>query len=252
MANETGAQSFPLGADVLQRLDSLTLLTRRPMASGRPGRRRSPLAGSSMEFSDYRRYAPGDDFRRIDWRAYARLERLFLRVFEAEENLTVTMLIDCSDSMYHGKPAKAQLAAALAAALSYVALKCEDRVIVGALTDRLAAYRKTGSGKNAIWTVGDFLNHLPRSGTTDLNRALYDLGRIVSGPGLTIVISDFLAPGGYRTGIRALRQLRQEVALLQILAPDELEPDLQGDWRLRDSEGTGNVDRKRTRLNSSH
>ena len=242
MASENSILRFPLDASIVQRLDSLALLTRRPMASGRPGRRRSPLAGSSMEFSDYRRYAPGDDFRRIDWRAYARLERLFLRVFEAEENLTITVLIDCSDSMYHGKPAKAPLATALAAAISYVALKCEDRVIVGALTDRLAAYRKAGSGKNAIWTVGEFLNRLPRSGTTDLNRALYDLGRIVSGPGLTIVISDFLASGGYQTGIRAVRQLRQEVALLQILAPDELEPDLQGDWRLRDSEGGGNVD----------
>jgi uncharacterized protein (DUF58 family) len=242
MASENSKSRFPLDASIVQRLDSLALLTRRTMASGRPGRRRSPLAGSSMEFSDYRRYAPGDDFRRIDWRAYARLERLFLRVFEAEENLTITVLIDCSDSMYHGKPAKAPLATALAAAISYVALKCEDRVIVGALTDRLAAYRKAGSGKNAIWTVGEFLNRLPRSGTTDLNRALYDLGRIVSGPGLTIVISDFLAPGGYQTGIRAVRQLRQEVALLQILAPDELEPDLQGDWRLRDSEGGGNVD----------
>ncbi len=242
MASENSISRFPLDASIVQRLDSLALLTRRPMASGRPGRRRSPLAGSSMEFSDYRRYAPGDDFRRIDWRAYARLERLFLRVFEAEENLTITVLIDCSDSMHHGKPAKAPLATALAAAISYVALKCEDRVIVGALTDRLAAYRKAGSGKNAIWTVGEFLNRLPRSGTTDLNRALYDLGRIVSGPGLTIVISDFLAPGGYQTGIRAVRQLRQEVALLQILAPDELEPDLQGDWRLRDSEGGGNVD----------
>src|ERR1051326_4866808 len=116
MANENSTARFPLGADVLQRLDSLALLTRRSMATGRPGRRRSPLAGSSMEFADYRRYAPGDDFRRIDWRAYARLERLFLRVFEAEENITVTILLDCSDSMYHGKPAKAQLAAALAAA----------------------------------------------------------------------------------------------------------------------------------------
>src|ERR1051326_9102062 len=127
MANETGAQSFPLGADVLQRLDSLTLLTRRSMATGRPGRRRSPLAGSSMEFSDFRRYAPGDDFRRIDWRAYARLERLFLRVFEAEENITVTVLIDCSASMQHGTPSKAELATTLAAALAYIALKCEDR-----------------------------------------------------------------------------------------------------------------------------
>lgn len=200
------------------------------------------MAGSSMEFADYRRYAPGDDFRRIDWRAYARLERLFLRVFEAEENITVTVLIDCSDSMVHGTPSKATLAKELAAALAYIALKCEDRVILGALTDRLAGFRRVGSGKNAIWTVGEFLGRLPRSGSTDLNRALYDLGRIVSSPGLTLVISDFLAPGGYQTGLRAVRQLRQEVALLHILSPDELEPDIQGDWRLRDSEGSGSIE----------
>lgn len=245
MANESNLANsprFPLEASVLQRLDSLALLTRRPMATGRPGRRRSPLAGSSMEFADYRRYSPGDDFRRIDWRAYARLERLFLRVFEAEENLTVTVLIDCSDSMHHGQPIKIALATQLAAALSYVALKCEDSVLVGALTDRLAGYRRAGSGKNAIWSVGEFLQRLPRSGTTNLNRALYDLGRIVHNPGLTIIISDFLAPGGYETGIRAVRQLRQEVALLHILSPDEIEPDIQGDWRLQDSEGVGNID----------
>ena len=242
MVNERATSRFPLDSGVLQRLDSLALLTRRPMATGRPGRRRSPLAGSSMEFADFRRYTPGDDFRRIDWRAYARLERLFLRVFEAEENLTVTVLVDCSDSMSYGLPTKASLAMELAAALAYVALKCEDSVIVGALTDKLTTYRRVGSGKNAVWSVGEFLQRLPRSGTTDLNRALYDLGRIVNRPGLTIVISDFLAPGGYQTGIQALRQLRQEVALLQILAPDELEPDIQGDWRLQDSEGAGNVD----------
>lgn len=242
MANENETPRFPLEASVLQRLDSLALLTRRPMATGRPGRRRSPLAGSSMEFADYRRYAPGDDFRRIDWRAYARLERLFLRVFEAEENLPVTVLLDCSDSMHHGQPAKMALATQLAAALSYVALKCEDSVIVGALTDRLAAHRRAGSGKHAIWSVGEFLNRLPRSGTTDLNRALYDLGRVIHSPGLTIIISDFLAPGGYQTGIRAVRQLRQEVAMLHILSPDELEPDIQGDWRLQDSEGSGAID----------
>src|SRR5579864_7135715 len=130
MVNESNVARFPLDADVLQRLDNLTLITRKAMASGRPGRRRSPLAGSSMEFADYRRYSPGDDFRRIDWRAYARLERLFLRLFEAEENLTVTILIDCSDSMQYGEPAKAALALALAAALAYIALKCEESVII--------------------------------------------------------------------------------------------------------------------------
>jgi uncharacterized protein (DUF58 family) len=242
MANENGLARFPLDASTLQRLDTLALITRKSMATGRPGRRRSPLGGTSMEFADYRRYAPGDDFRRIDWRAYARLERIFLRVFEAEENLTVTLVLDCSNSMQHGKPSKASLASSIAAALSYVALKCEDGVIVGALTDRLAAYRRVGSGKHALWTIGDFLSHLPDSGPTDLNRALYDLGRVVKSPGLTIVISDFLAPGGYQIGLRSIRELRQEVALLQILSQDELEPDVQGDWQLRDSEGSGNVD----------
>src|SRR5437763_3848620 len=98
--SENTQSRFPLEAEVLQRLDSLALLTRRPMASGRPGRRRSPLAGSSMEFADYRRYAPGDDFRRIDWRAYGRLERLFLRAFEAGANLAVTVLVDWCDFTY--------------------------------------------------------------------------------------------------------------------------------------------------------
>jgi uncharacterized protein (DUF58 family) len=242
MANESSRAPFPLDASTLQRLDSLALVTRKALATGRPGRRRSPLAGSSLEFADYRRYAPGDDFRRIDWRAYARLERLFLRVFEAEENLTVTILIDCSDSMQHGKPPKALLATSLAAALAYIALKCEDRVIIGALTDRLVAHRAAGSGHHAIWAAGEFLSRLPATGTTDLNRALYDLGRIVTGPGLTIMISDFLAPGGYQVGLRTLRQRRQEVALLHLLAPEEIEPDIQGDWRLRDSEGAGSVE----------
>ncbi len=242
MADNGEKLRFPLDAQTLQRLDTLALITRRPMATGRPGRRRSPMAGSSMEFSDFRRYTPGDDFRRIDWRAYARLERLFLRVFEAEENITVTILVDCSASMYYGTPGKADLAISLAAALAYVSLKCEDSVIVGALTDRLVSYRKGSGGKNAIWNIGDFLTRLPRSGSTDLNRSLYDLGRVVNGPGLTIILSDFLAPGGYQTGVRAVRQLRQEVAMLQILSPDEINPDIQGDWQLRDSEGAGTVD----------
>jgi uncharacterized protein (DUF58 family) len=195
-----------------------------------------------MEFADYRRYAAGDDFRRIDWRAYARLERLFLRVFEAEENITITILIDCSASMYQGTPVKAELAIGLAAALSYIALRGEDTVIVGALTDRLAAYRRASNGKNAIWSIGEFLNTLPKAGSTDLNRALYDLGRIAPGPGLTLILSDFLTPGGYQTGVRSVQQLRQEVALLQILSPDEIEPDIQGDWRLRDCENAGHVE----------
>src|SRR5258708_17720740 len=175
MVNESNVARFPLDADVLQRLDNLTLITRKAMATGRPGRRRSPLAGSSMEFADYRRYAPGDDFRRIDWRAYARLERLFLRIFEAEENLTITVLIDCSASMQYGTPSKSSLATMLAAALCYVALKCEDSVIVGALTNRLAAQRRGGRGKHSIWSVGELLQRVPRGGGSVFELAPRDL-----------------------------------------------------------------------------
>src|SRR5260370_26545769 len=96
---DSGRARFPLDASVLQRLDNLALLTRRPMATGRPGQRRSPQAGSSMEFADFRRYTPGGDFRRLDWRAYARLERLFLRILEAEGKITLPILTDCSASM---------------------------------------------------------------------------------------------------------------------------------------------------------
>src|SRR5258708_32219023 len=115
-----------------------------------------------MAFSVYRRYAPGDDFRRIDWRAYARLERLFLRVFEAEENITVTGLIDCPDSMEHGTPAKSTLATSLAAALAYPALKGEHNALIGALTDRLTPHRRTASRNHATWSAEAFLRRLPR------------------------------------------------------------------------------------------
>src|SRR5258708_17424742 len=93
-----------------------------------------------------------------------------------------------------------------------------------------------------MWGEGEFLSRLAHGGSTDLNRALYELGRVVTGSGLTIVISDFLVPGGYQAGLRAVRQLRQEVALLQILAPDEIEPELQGYWLLHDREGVGSDD----------
>lgn len=235
-------RQFPLDASILQRLDRLTLLTRRTLATGHPGRRRSPRAGSSLEFADFRRYSPGDDFRRIDWRVYARLERLFLRVFAAEENIPVTLLLDCSDSMYYGSPAKIELARTLVAALAYITLSGEDSVIVGALTDRLVTYRKVGNSKHAIWNIAEFLQKLPHSGITDLNKALSDVGQVVTAPGITIILSDLLAPHGYQRGLRLLQQLHQEVALLHILAPEELDPPLQGDWRLRDSEGERAID----------
>src|SRR5579859_6981006 len=113
-------------------LESLTLAGRRVPSGKTAGQWRSRASGSSVEFSDYRTYAPGDEFRRIDWNAYARLERLFVRLYRAEEDLALAVVLDASASMAWGKPSKGWLAAQLAGALAFIALQSGDRVEIAA------------------------------------------------------------------------------------------------------------------------
>src|SRR5438270_7789335 len=114
-------------------LESLTLAGKRVPSGRAAGQWRSRTSGSSVEFSDYRTYAPGDEYRRIDWNAYARLERLFVRLYRAEEDLALTVLLDTSASMAWGTPKKARLAAQLAGALAFIALQSGDRVEIVAV-----------------------------------------------------------------------------------------------------------------------
>src|SRR6202165_4188458 len=116
-------------------LESLTLAGRRVPPGRTAGQWRSRASGSSVEFSDYRTYTPGDEFRRIDWNAYARLERLFVRLYRAEEDLALAVVLDASASMAWGKPSKGRLAAQLAGALAFIALRSGDRVEVAACRD---------------------------------------------------------------------------------------------------------------------
>src|ERR1700716_2564199 len=109
-------------------LESLTLAGRRTPSGRAAGQWRSRASGSSVEFSDYRTYAPGDEVRRIDWNAYARLERLFVRLYRAEEDLALQAIVDASASMSWGRPSKGRLAAQLAGALAFIALQSGDRV----------------------------------------------------------------------------------------------------------------------------
>jgi uncharacterized protein (DUF58 family) len=229
----------------LRLLESLTLAGRRVPAGRSMGQWRSRSTGSSIEFSDYRTYAPGDDFRRIDWNAYARLERLFLRLYRAEENLSLSLLVDTSASMAWGAPPKARLAARLAGALSFIALRSDDRVELaacraGAVTDRILSL----SGQAAVWPLWNYLERLSCGGSTDLDASLAAYAAQMRGSGLAVVISDLLSPPGYQRGIDALLSHRQDVVLVHVLAPDELEPpgDLMGEWWLIDSEDTESID----------
>ena len=227
-------------------LESLTLAGRRVPSGRTAGQWRSRASGSSVEFSDYRTYTPGDEYRRIDWNAYARLERLFVRLYRAEEDLALTVILDASASMAWGKPrTKGRLAAQLAGALTFVALQSGDRVALAAcrgngLAERLPALR----GEAATWTAWRMLEALEYGGATDLNAALALQARYMRGAGLTVLVSDLFSPSGYQQGIDALLGRRQDVLVIHVLAPDEMEPpgDLVGEWRLLDSEPAAPVE----------
>jgi uncharacterized protein (DUF58 family) len=237
--NESPAHEPLFEPAFVRALESLALAGRRVPSGRSAGQWRSRSSGSSVEFADYRTYAPGDEFRRIDWNAYARLERLFVRLYRAEEDLALSILLDASASMGWGRPAKARLGAQLAGALAFIALQSGDRVDLAAcrgsaLATRLANLR----GQAAAWTAWRRLEALECEGDTDLNAALSAYAGQTRGAGLTVVISDLFSPSGYQQGIDALLGRRQDVLLVHVLAPDELNPpaDLVGEWRLLDTE----------------
>lgn len=226
-------------------LESLALAGRRIPSGRSAGQWRSRTSGSSVEFSDYRTYAPGDEFRRIDWNAYARLERLFVRLYRAEEDLDLSLVVDTSASMDWGRPSKARLAAQLAGALAFIALQSGDRVDVATLRDaELAQHLSNLRGQAAARTAWALLEDVQCDGATDLSASLVAYARHLRSAGMTVVLSDLFSPTGYQQGIDALLGHRQDVLLVHILAPDELHPsqDLIGEWRLLDTEPAAPVE----------
>jgi hypothetical protein len=220
-------------------LQTVALAGRRTPSGRAAGQWRSRTSGSSVEFSDYRTYAPGDEFRRIDWNAYARLERLFVRLYRAEEDLALSIALDSSASMGWGKPSKARLAAQLAGALTFVALQSGDRVDLAACRGPTTASLLSNlRGEGAAWPAWRLLEGLETEGDTDLNAALGAWAGRLRGAGMSVVISDLFSPSGYQRGLDALLARGQDILLIHVLAPDELQPptDLLGEWRLTDAE----------------
>lgn len=232
-----GDSLFGFDTVFLQKLERLALLNRRQIRSSRTGFRRSSRHGSSVEFADFRDYVEGDDMRRVDWNAYARLDRLFLRLYSAEQSTDITLYLDRSSSMMFGSPSKAAVIARLAAIFSYIALHSYDRVDVVAWGETLDRGVSSQSGTRAIpyvWrSIAALMAELQPS--TDFS-ALRRAARVQRRSGLAIVLSDFLTDSDWQGGLQALRAAGQEVDVIQVLAPEELEPRLRGDWALRDAE----------------
>ncbi|MEI6780420.1 MAG: DUF58 domain-containing protein [Verrucomicrobiota bacterium] len=245
-----------LTTELLRRLEQFQLLAARRAKSSAKGERRSRARGQSVEFADYRTYVHGDDFRYLDWNLYGRLEKLFLKLYEEERELPVRIFLDASESMTFGEPRKFDFARQVAAAIGYVALSGFDRVSVipfptvvpdgstetsAGIAERAArgALRSVRGKRTAIQFFQN-LSALTAGGAANLNEALRRGALEARQAGVAVVLSDFLDPAGYESGLSALVGRGFQVDLVQILAPDELSPGTFGDLRLVDSE-TGAV-----------
>lgn len=240
----------------LRRLEQLELASRRLIAGRMKGERRSVRRGQSVEFADYRTYTAGDDLRQLDWNAYARLEKLFVKLFVEEEDVTVHLLVDASRSMDYGEPNKLDAARRAAAALGYLGLASMDRVSVAFLGDGQATAMRPMRGKRRAFELFGFLSEPRTEQTTELPAAARAYAGRMRGSGPLVLISDLMDPG-YLDALRDLAGTRSQLSVLHLLAPDELDPEVAADARLVDSE-TGHgvevsgdddlVDRYRARL----
>jgi uncharacterized protein (DUF58 family) len=230
-----------LDPEFQKQLDRLSVAPKRPFPGRMKGEKRSPKRGSSVEFADYREYVPGDDLRYVDWKAYARLERLFVKLFVEEEDLSIHLLVDASQSMEYpndlkeGQFTKFEYARKVAAALGYVGLIRYDRVGIAGFSQSLGRRVPTLRGRASVPPLLDYLQELQPGGRTDFTQALQNYAARNASPGVCVVLSDFFDPNWER-GVRALMARRFQVVLLQILDPDEVEPNLVGDLRLVDAE----------------
>lgn len=203
------------------------------------GNRKSVQKGSSTEFSDFREYMPGDDIRRIDWNAYGRLDRLYVKEYMEEKEAVVSVLLDTSASMNYGAKKKSELACMLAAAMAYMGLNNMDRVIVYDMQRMQAPFVASG-GKKAFPRLADWLDKCSFEGQADISKAIRQMP--TKGSGITVIISDFLQEELLADAKEAEQLLRfldyrkQKAVFLQVLAGEELHVGLTGTHNLIDME----------------
>lgn len=236
MPGDTTRSGALLEPELLRRLERLAIIAKRVQLGMSKGERRSKRKGSSVEFADYRDYVQGDDLRHIDWNIFGRLNALYLKLFEEQEDLTVHLLIDASRSMAFGSPPKLEFACKLAAAIGYIALVGYDRVAVevfsGTNVRRMAPCR----GKASARKMFSFLESIEADGTTELDPACRSHVLRTRTKGVSVLISDFFDEAGFEGCLRLLIQTKSDPYAIHVMAPEEVNPDISGDLKLLDCE----------------
>lgn len=230
----TAAKSL-LPPELLARLERLELVSRKVFRGQIKGERQSRRKGQSVEFADFRSYVPGDDLRLIDWNLYARLDQLFLKLFQEEEDLHFHALVDVSESMNFGDPTKLHVAKQLAAALGYVGLCRADRISVAALgpEGRRAPILR---GRASLWKMLTYLDSVQSGDNVSLYEGVKDFSVRNTGTGIVVLLTDMMDKQGYESALRMLIGRRMDVFVMHILSPEEIDPPLRGDRKLIDVE----------------
>ena len=236
--------------DVLASLAGLPLAARRPMRGSVSGRHVSPTRGSSVEFAQYRRYVPGDDPRRLDWRAVARSDRYYVKEFEADTNLRLCLVVDTSGSMGFGTVKdgdggvidKLSLAKRLAATLAHVAVSQGDAVGLSTLGGEVAEHLPPRRAPVHLRALDAALDGLSAGGETRLGDVLHEVAERVSAGALVVVFSDlFEDPEALRGCFEHLRFRKHDLALFHLLDPAEVAFEFDRPTRFVDMEGGGSV-----------
>lgn len=224
---------------LMGKLDQLDVISRKIFAGKIQGERRSKRRGVSVEFADYRHYTHGDDLRFVDWNIYARMDKLFLKIFLEEEDLSLILVIDGSASMDWGEPNKFIFCQRLAMALGYIGLVNHNRVTIcsfaGGQLNRLPGLR----GRRRVQEMGAWILNQQPGGPSRFDDSMRTLALNRQGKGVIVILSDFMFKEGYEKGLRYLAGGGYDTFLMQVLSPEEVDPakhGMTGDLRLTDIE----------------
>ena len=237
MANPTNTPTSELlPPELLVQLERMELVSRKIFRGRMKGERRSKRKGQSVEFSDYRNYVAGDDLRFIDWNLYARLDKLFLKMFMEEEDLHFYALVDTSSSMEFGDPTKLFYAKQLAASLGFIGLCRSDRVKIETLGQSLRNPSPSLRGRHSMWRMLESIDAMESGANVTLDEGVKNFCLRNSGKGILVLITDLMYKTGYENALRFLLAQNLDVYLIHVLAPEEVNPEITGDLKLVDAE----------------
>ena len=250
MFSDRQPRSF-LEPAVLARLAGVPLLARRPMVGGVSGRHASPHRGSSVEFAEYRKYVPGDDLRRLDWRAFGRSDRFYVKEYEADTNLRLVIVLDTSGSMGFASPrpatghqplAKIDYARRICGALGYLASQQGDAVGISCAAAEILQTLPPRRSAAHLRQVFDVIEEARPQGTTKLPDVLHELAETIRQRALVVIVSDlFVDPAELASAFGHLRFRRHDVGVFHLLDPQEMGFTFQRPTRFMDLEGGGSI-----------